>query len=1795
MRDLAGRDPEAGTPAEIDTPLLGRRLGEFVIREKLGEGSTALVFRAEQPLLAREAVIKVLGASVRPNDETVQRFLREARLASHLDHPYAAHIYAFGAEPDGLLWIAMEFVHGTPLDKLLKTQGPLLLTRFVPLLDRICEVVQTAHDQGIIHRDLKPANVMVLSRAGRLLPKLLDFGIAKLLAETVEPADPGQREPLAPSAVVAMDERVLRAGLTQRGPYIGTAHYMAPEQWLNAAAVDQRTDIYALAVLSFEALTGRRPFEGMTTLELAREHASKPLPPLGGDLPEALHAVLSRALAKRGPDRFASVLEFAAAFRGAAGLTEEPDQLPQVDDAIRERTIAEGPQPIAEALSALEASRSVATALEAASGVRRALVQYLGILALASRSRIGPGSDADSAPVLELLRKLRSHSLAEGEWIALARELCRLFVRHREAYPVPELISFFFERERESETTWSKALGDEVRSEGEPGPLPEAQRRELLARKVARLTQTLRAMPFLFDYQLMLTQGNKGESWTGVRRAHRIARQLQTQIPDSRPVLLDREGNFVLSLWPLMQALVPTPGATPELFMLSGHGRHGAKLVAFPLGFERHDETLWNWFSEHIHRLDDEGAGEREEAAPYLGLLPFTPGDAKNFFGRERETEAFANRLRVQQLLAVVGPSGSGKSSFIQAGVIPALPPDWHAITMRPGAAPLTGLANRLAHEGKRLEISSDVWRTPEIAADQLRTWARECGSPILLVVDQFEELLTLCPDPQERSQFSRAIVAAAEGSTGEVRIVLTLRDDFLIRAQQLPGLRDALGVGLQLLSTPAPEDLLRILLCPAQRAGYEFDDPELPAQMVKEVAEQPGALALLSFTGSKLWELRDRQFHRLSRRAYESLGGVGGALAQHAEATLSAMPFEQQGLVREAFRHLVTADRTRAVLSRKEMSQVLGGGPAAESALERLIHARLLTASDGEGGEDRIEVIHEALLTSWPRLVRWQQEDAESARMRHQLRAATRQWEERKRGKGLLWRKEALMEYRVWRSRYSGRLTESEEAFAAASLREENRGRRTRRLLLAGAFVMLAIGLVAVARANRIAHQRLLASYEEQGRQLLLAGDPLRGIVYLEQAYREGADSPALRFLLGRATHALDVQVASLRHAGPVVDAHYSPDGKRVVTASLDRTAKVWEADKGKLLATLSGHTDAVHSARFSPDSRWIVTSSSDGTAKMWDAARGELLGTLDAGSPIQAPTLADFSADGNIIVTAVGPTAKVWDAHSLAEIASLRGHQKRIKMFAIDPKTNDILTYGQDGLLKRFEKSGHLLFGITAQLEDNYAQYVTPLALSPDGETVITGTVDGRVNVWNAKTGQRLFSVPSGSGFVRSTAIRPDNQEFLTATDEPAIRVWNMKTGAMTRLLQGHSTAVWSALYNTNGTQLLTTSGDTTARLWNTSWGGTELTFVGHTNTVVSADFSSDHKGLITASLDGTAKLWDKNRSPLLFDVYFSSSTITNHLRYAQLSADGARLLSATTAGKVEIYDLAHSHSTSALSEPNRCCSRAAWSPEETQLAVTLDNTVSVFDVPAGTLRFTADVGSPISALAYSPDGALLAIGAANSCGRIFDARSGTIRLELKNLCGKTLALRFSSDGHYLLTGGDARRLVLWNVADGTQVFSIEDFKGPIWGIAFSPDDSRFITASRDKRVIIWNSQTGTPLVFFEEAKAANVNVVEFNRAGTLVLTGDVSGVLATWDAATGRLLGSYSRSAVPIEGAKFSGDGSRVLGFDTDAIAMWDTASELRTLKQMRAYVRCRVPFRLEAGNLITAPIESKQCDR
>jgi eukaryotic-like serine/threonine-protein kinase len=319
--------------ADIDD-LCGRVLGEFVLRELIVEGGFGTVYRADQEKLRRAAVVKILRRRAPRRDVSVQRFAREALLSSQLDHPYAAHVYAFGVELDGLVWIAMELVQGVTLTDWLKDRGPMPLDQFVPFFQRLAEVVHAAHERGIVHRDLKPSNVMIIERAGQLLPKLLDFGVAMLLdgvtvphleiAEELVITDDTPRELAAVSGADAIATVRLRPPSTPNRPAghrltgasvaIGSPPYMAPEQWVSRAAVAPAMDLYALGVLTYEVLTGRTPFTARTGPEYAELHRNAPVPALGADL-AALDPALRRALAKSPDERFHSALDFAAALR----------------------------------------------------------------------------------------------------------------------------------------------------------------------------------------------------------------------------------------------------------------------------------------------------------------------------------------------------------------------------------------------------------------------------------------------------------------------------------------------------------------------------------------------------------------------------------------------------------------------------------------------------------------------------------------------------------------------------------------------------------------------------------------------------------------------------------------------------------------------------------------------------------------------------------------------------------------------------------------------------------------------------------------------------------------------------------------------------------------------------------------------------------------------------------------------------------------------------------------------------------------------------------------------------------------------------------------------------------------------------------------------------------------------------------------------------------------------------------------------------------------------------------------
>ena len=1806
--------------------LIGRRLGEFVVKKPLSGGGFGQVFLAEQKALGREAVVKVLHDHHTSNSSVVQRFLREARLASLLDHPYAAHTYAFGAESDGVLWIAMELVRGTPLDTLLRVQGPIPLERFVPLLGRICEVVATAHEQGIVHRDLKPANVMVLSRAGQLLPKLLDFGIAKLTGdETPRPTWDGATTPAALAGVeLAGDGSGTDVELTGEGVAMGSPHYMAPEQWTDAAATDARTDIYALGVICFQALTGQPPFRAQSRDKVAALHARAPVPPLGDGFPPGLDPVVATAMAKRKDHRYQSALELAAAFRAASGVAEVAS-LPRLDAAVREAAASGAPQPLASAVVALEAARNAHQARDAMWQIGRVAVRLVAGLALAGHSHVGARASSSDSALRDLHARLRERAVGDEVWLELARELVRGFADLRDAHPVPELVALLV-----GGTEGRSPLDELValRAAEDTASGKEEHVVALLERGLPITARVLRSLEFLFDYLLVVplddidvtapqrpvgrassdAAGRDAELWMGARGGARPRRRvLGAALVPGQPALVDALGAPVLNLWPFVQVHDPVPGGGPALFLFDGRGRRGARLVAMPDRFEVEDEDLFGLLGDLLHDSADSDTDlELAEKCPYPGLAAFGQEDAASFVGREREAEAFVNRLRIQPLLVVTGPSGAGKSSFVQAGVLPSLPAGWSPLVVRPGPAPIASLVARLASSGLdpgdlRAALAAD----PDALGAHLRA-AHGSGGGLVLVIDQLEELFTLCEDETERALYAAALARAARAADDPVRVVMTLRDDFLVRAESLPGWRSRLGQGLQILTTPAPADLRRILVEPLRRIGYELDDPALPDEMIAAVAGAPGALALLSFTASRLWELRDRRFRRLTAKAYRTLGGVAGALAQHAEETLTAMPAEEQRLVREVFRQTVTAEGTRAPLSPTELVEALGGGPHASAVVEKLVAARLLVVSDSELGK-RIEIAHETLLDAWPRLVEWRREDQEGARLRDLIRAAARQWEERGRSRGLLWRGDELVEYRRWRARHHGALTAGEEAFVAASLADAARGRRRRTLLIGGAFVALAAVAVALlilrgraveqrslalaARADaetsaRELNQQLVSQLERQGRRLVLADDPLQGLAFLAEAARLGARGVAHDFAVAQAISATDGELLALQHADLVVRARFSPDGARVVTCGYDNQARLWDATSGRLLLQLP-HESGVLRAAFSPDGALVATGTKAGGVLIWSTADGREVRRIQVPGDVQ---VVEFSPGGDRLLTS---TAQ--DAVAVWEVAS-----------------------------------GRLLRSLEEPAAVAAPSIGAPATFSPDGALVAAGSVrGGPVRVWDLRTGRRVAALDGHTDRVTIVRFSPDGRRLLTASWDDTAAVWLLADGRREHMFK-HADDVNAAAFSPDGTRVATASTDRTAVVWDLATGEPVLRLGGHQAAVTHAIFSPDGRQIATSSADATIQLWDAARGTRVARRLGHRAAI----RDLAFAPDGTRMVSASLDGSAIVWSTAATRRTTALTGHQGAINAVSVAPRSFHVATAgADGTVRIWDAATGrelvTLRGHEQT---VQAVSFSPDGSRLASGAADRTVRVWDPRGGEPPLVLPG--PMVMGLAWTPDGAGLIATGTDGTIDLWSAATGKRQREIRAHGGgQINAVAVSPSGDRFATTGADNRACLWEVASGRELSCF--ATAGRAYSVAFHPRGDRALSATSKQSAIIWRVSDGRMLAELVGHAGDVVHAEWAEGGALVVTASTDGTArVWDPdtgdvigvfelGSELTTASwapgaaslvmagyhpsallvdmprlrggpaDLALLLRCRVPFVVEGQRVVSRPRDLAAC--
>ena len=658
---------------------------------------------------------------------------------------------------------------------------------------------------------------------------------------------------------------------------------------------------------------------------------------------------------------------------------------------------------------------------------------------------------------------------------------------------------------------------------------------------------------------------------------------------------------------------------------------------------------------------------------PYQGLLAFQPSDGDRFFGRATEIEDLWQRFRAlheqadaTRLLVVYGPSGSGKSSLVRAGLVPALARrpmggrgQARIALLVPGSQPLQALASVLARIATNDSVP--VRKTREFAEelalvdgsgafDGLQRIAAQLPEadvwPLVVVVDQLEELYSLCPEPATRQAFLANLLRAAADPAGQVAVVATLRSDFLGATQADPGLNQLIqpqGVFVAALSEAGLRDAIGL---PAEQRGRPLD-PATVDLLVQQSLSRDGALPLLQFALLRIWEgLLEGQPAAKTLRA---IGGVGGALAGEAKRIQASLPESEQRIARRLFLNLVQlGEGSRDTRRRVALQEVIGHGeePAAvRRVIERFASpaVRLITRSGGQDGSETLELSHEALIEAWPLLREWLNNSRADLRFQRRLEDAAGHWNTHGQPKGSLWRPPDLGLLNQFRVEHEADLTTLQLAFADASrqaeeehlasaeanrqaeekrLRQEKRNRRLLFSALAGALAVVSVALL-VAWGQLVRAQRQRGEALAATAKLTATNRPADALVEGLAAAgfsRYGQLQPAAFLLPAAASEALLDGAARSReqmrlrgHQGVVRSAAYSADGRRIVSAGDDGTVRQWEAKSGRAIGEpLRGHQGGVWSAAYSADGRRIVSAGEDGTVRQWLPAWSEPIGVV-------------------------------------------------------------------------------------------------------------------------------------------------------------------------------------------------------------------------------------------------------------------------------------------------------------------------------------------------------------------------------------------------------------------------------------------------------------------------------------------------------------------------------------------------------------------------------------------------------
>jgi WD40 repeat protein/serine/threonine protein kinase/DNA-binding XRE family transcriptional regulator len=1165
---------------------------------------------------------------------------------------------------------------------------------------------------------------------------------------------------------------------------------------------------------------------------------------------------------------------------------------------------------------------------------------------------------------------------------------------------------------------------------------------------------------------------------------------------------------------------------------------------------------------------------------PFKGLRPFHEADAADFYGRDTLIQELLTRLSetddLSRFLVVVGPSGSGKSSVVRAGLIPALrrgglpgSDNWFIVEMMPGSHPFEEI------EAALLRIAVNP---PESLLGQLREDRRgllravqrvlpaDPNVELLLVIDQFEELFTLVADEASRAQFLDSLVEAVLDERSRLRLVVTLRADFVDRPLQYVDFGELVRQRTEFVLPLTPDELEQAITRPVTQLGLAVEQ-ELVSRIVREVGDQPGALPLLQYALTELFEQRTGGL--LTRDLYESSGGVLGALGRRAEEIYNSLDVAAQVAARQLFLRLITlgegVEDTRRRVLRSELLSL--GDPHRprffiQHPLEEFGKYRLLTFDrDPINREPTVEVAHEALLREWSRLRDWLTESRADIRWQRQLATATAEWMAAQQDASFLLRGSRLDQFAEWEKSTNIALTPHERAFVDASLEErQNRQateaerqaheraleQRSRRFLLAlvGVFAvgtLIALVLWNSAQSNfttsertRLAAQAQIAL--DQGEEATLPA--LLALRSLRYGYSPEADA-ALLTALSRGFS----RQAYLGHTGPLSSATFSPDGKYVLTGSNDTTVRLWDRQSGQEVRQFPGHTDFVVAA-FSPDGRQLITGSADRTARLWDSETAlELLRLPDHSSAIFAIA---FSPDGKYVVTNDGPTARLWDAQTGEEVRQFEGH-------------------------------GETILGVS---------------FSPDGRYLATASIDRTAILWDLGTGQvsRTFSGHAAS--VNEAIFSPDGRFLLTASLDTTARLWQIETGEAICSFLGHTSVVHDVAFSPDGRLVITGSGDKTAHLWDAATCREIRRFIGHTGEVDSVAFSPDGRYVLTSSVDHTVRLWDVSAEiePRVFAPP-PGAIHADDVILLLFTPDGSQILIGNGSGRVALWDVETRQILQSSGFESGFINAMGFSPTgENVLTAGGDGTATLWDSRSGQpVRLFTDHVGPIWDTKFSPDGRAALTGGEDSTARLWDVQTGATIYRLSGHAGPIYSVAFSPDGRWGLTGGDDFTTRLWNLETGLEIRQFAGHEGPVQSVAFSPDGRLGLTGSDDFTARLWNLESGQVVQQFV-GHTGQVLTAIFSPDSRYVLTGSADQTVRLWDMETGQVIRQFPDQGGPVGTLAFSPDGQLVLAGSLVAAYLWRT-----TFDEVIAITCAQLgrDFTLDERALYTIPVNESTC--